>query len=303
MQIRESITDIFPDTLMNPNGCPVGITLFIVSQGSDDCSVHKLYVRGHEVALSGLNRTSQVDSWGVDKWSDSILGQQVQLAVKSNIDFADMTGMRAQRLRPGGDAQFEMLSSNALVYDSSLLAGPSAEKAFQNPYLWPFTLNRTLKELDIPCKNLECPTKSYPNIWEVPVTALVGTRAGNARLCTYLDDCLSDYTRASQVTDLLKRHFLFSYQGNRAPFMINLQPRTMGMDIAVDGVKDFIKYLLTMENTWFLNIPETLEWVQNPTSQQVIMDRGFWDCPHRVYVTCSEKVSTVAWGGAGGRGE
>ena len=265
----------------------------MVSQGTDDCGLHKLYVRGHEVGLSGLNRTSQVDKWEQDKWSASIVGQQLEISELSNIDTMAMAGVRAQKLRPGGDAQFQMMSHNSFMYDSSLVAGPSAENDFEDPYLWPFTLNRTLKELEIPCKIFECPTKSYPSLWEVPVSPLVGTRMGKVRLCTYLDDCLSDYKKASDVTDLLKRHFRFSYLGNRAPLMINLQPRTMETKIAVDGIKDFIKYIIKKDDTWILTIQEALQWVQNPTSQNVILDQGFWDCHGRTYVKCSEMVSII----------
>jgi hypothetical protein len=264
----------------------------VVSQGSDDCSIHKLYVRGHEIALSGLNRSTQVDGWGVDRWTDSIVGQQNEIAELSNIDLAEMAGMRAQKIRPGGDEQFEMLSNNEFVYDSSTLAGPDVTGlSTTTPYLWPFTLNRTLEQLEIQCKARICPKKSYEHLWEVPISPLIGTRMGKARPCTYLDDCLSDYKKSSDVTELLKRHFRFSYRGNRAPLQINLQPRTMETRIAVDGLKDFIKYVMTMEDTWILTIQDVLRWVQSPTPQRVITETGFWDCAGRTYVKCTEKVS------------
>jgi hypothetical protein len=232
-----------------------------------------------------------VDGWGVDRWTEFIVGQQLKIAESSNIDIDELAGMRAQKVRPGGDAQFQMLSKNGFRYDSSILAGPSAEQDYDNPYLWPFTLNRTLQELEIPCKTPECPTVSYPRLWEVPIAPLVGSRTGKPRLCTYLDDCLSDYKTASEVLKLLTRHLDYSYNGNRAPLQINLQARTLAMQIAVDGLKEFIKYVMTREDTWILTIEESLNWIQNPTSQNIIMDQGFWGCPDRIYVKCSEQVS------------
>lgn len=263
---REAIKDLFPDTLKNPNGCPVSITIFLVSQGSDDCVVHKLYVRGHEIALAGINRTNGgvVDSWGLGDWERNIDEQLEALTVRSRIPLDSIAGMRAQQQKPGGNDQFSVLHKRGFYYDSTLQAGPTSD--LQDPdqfYPWPFTLDTGFQALGFQCRNPPCPDNALKlnGFWEVPLVPLLGP--GN-RPCAYLDDCTSRMREVNDVTNLLNRHFQYLYNGGRAPMQINLQARTLRSKIATDGIRNFLELVLQREDTWLVGIAETLEWMRNP---------------------------------------
>ena len=40
--------------------------------GTDYCSVHKLFIRGHEIATGGQNRTGNVEDWKEENWEQQL---------------------------------------------------------------------------------------------------------------------------------------------------------------------------------------------------------------------------------------
>ncbi len=283
---RDAITNLFPDKLKNPNGCPVSITLFVVSQGSDDCLVHKLYVRGHEIALAGMNRTGSTTTteWGETEWERAIEEQRIQIVDKSRVAQDHVVGMRAQRQKPGGDPQFSMLFNLGYEYDSTLQAGPHSELSDQQFYPWPFTLDTPFQELGFVCKNWPCPVRSYVGFWEIPVVPLIGP----SRACAYLDDCIFRMRLSDEVANLLYRHFRFVYTGNRAPLQINIQPKTLRSQIAVEGIEKFIKLIVERDDTWIVSMGQSIAWMRDPVPNRLLIDEGAFHCDElRPYRKCS----------------
>jgi hypothetical protein len=103
---RKVLVDVFDDQYVNVNGCPITITLFIVSDRSDNCSVHRMYYRGHEIGLAGVNQTDYEEaSWNISTWYRSIREQRIYIHEASGIPYQHMIGMRAQNLIPGNKIQ------------------------------------------------------------------------------------------------------------------------------------------------------------------------------------------------------
>lgn len=75
-------------------------------------------------------------------------------------------GIRAPFLQVGWNRQFLMMSEFGFAYDSSIVA------PFSDPPLWPYTLDYKPPH---PCIHAGqvCPTRSYPNIWELPLNQLL----------------------------------------------------------------------------------------------------------------------------------
>lgn len=76
--------------------------------------------------------------------------------------FFDITGVRAPFLQIGWNRQFLMMSEFGFVYDSSIVA------PFSDPPLWPYTLDYRPPHACVYAEQ-SCPTRSYPNIWELPL--------------------------------------------------------------------------------------------------------------------------------------
>lgn len=65
------------------------------------------------------------------------------------------------------------MSEFGFVYDSSIIA------PFSDPPLWPYTLDHGLPHSCIRAEQL-CPTRSYPNIWELPLNQLSADVSGQS---------------------------------------------------------------------------------------------------------------------------
>ena len=211
-QVRKKLIEIFPSKILNPNSeCPITITLFPIGSGTDFCTVHKLYVRGHEIASGGMNRTGMVEDWMSLEWDNQIGALVAELLDKAYLPGSHVRGARAPLQKPGGDEMFSMLYDKGFMYDSTLLAGPG--KLGSGSILpWPVTL-------DVPyspryqCLTPKCPKRSFPGLWEVPLVRLVNPELN--RICAYLDDCLVTMKSPDDVYKLLYRNFHQHYETNR----------------------------------------------------------------------------------------
>ena len=211
-QVRKDLIEIFPDKILNPHTeCPITITVFAVGSGTDYCSVHKMYVRGHEIASGGMNRTGMTEHWTKLEWDNQLGTAATDLTDKAYLPGNHVRGARAPLQKPGGDEMFSMLYDKGFMYDSTLLAGPR-ELGAEVLLPWPVTL-------DVPyyprfqCLTPKCPERSFPGLWEVPLVRLVNPELG--RHCAYLDDCLVTMKKPDDVYQFLYRNFHQHYETNR----------------------------------------------------------------------------------------
>lgn len=278
-RVRAHLKEVFPVSVTNANRCPASITIFALGKGSKYCDIHKLYVRGHEIAVQGFNSTWP-GSWTTRQWRENTANFRADLSRDGYVPEEHIKGMRAPLQQPGGDNQFEMLADAGFLWDSTLLGGPT--KLDGEPSEWPITLTHGIAPEH--CKNSGfCPENHYPGLWEVPLLRL----AHSPVPCTYLDACVSykdnGLTSASKINKVLYNNFIRNYKGNRAPFQVNFRLESLEDQIQRDALKDFIQTLTGFEDVWIVSISEAVAWMQTPVDKVRALEFGAWLCPDRGY--------------------
>lgn len=92
----------------------------------------------------------------------------------------EIRGLRLPFLQTSGNVSFQGIEELDLYYDTSL---PVSH--YVNPPLWPYTLEYASHET---CQIEPCPTASFPNIWEVPMTMWLDEKNIS---CSMVDACAS----------------------------------------------------------------------------------------------------------------
>ena len=109
----------------------------------------------------------------------------------------------------------------------------------------------------------------------------------------YNQYCMTFFTLAKQVYDLLFENFERNYVTNRAPFQVNIRSQSLTDPVQRDALKDFINALLSYEDTWLVSISEMLAWMQSPVDKDEAKQYLVWECPDREYnAGCSESGNT-----------
>ena len=266
--IDEDIFDLIYENLwqpkfINPDGCRLGMTIFSAYEGSNNCSIHKLYTIGYEISLG-------VSGGDAASWDSTVVSQRHNLTEGSVLDVDHIQGMRANKELPGGDPQFKALVDNGFSYDSSLLYVPTTQSEMTP---WPFTIDLPLKDLKFtPEKTQSAPTIAYNGVWEVPIVRLVATSSSESqpRQCTFMRDCMSGMKTTEDVERLLMQMLNGRRKSNRAPMMINLDIKTLKNQRMMLGLRNFLRNILhgDYEDIWVVSIEQMLDWVRAPTSSK-----------------------------------
>ncbi|ELU00180.1 hypothetical protein CAPTEDRAFT_100527 [Capitella teleta] len=276
--VRSQINEVFTTSITNSNRCPVSITAFVLGKGSRSCDIHKMFVRGHEIAIQGYNSTWP-GSWTTRQWRENTANYRSTLSQGGYVPEEELKGMRAPRQQPGKDEQFKMLADAGFLWDSTLLGGPITLGVKTE---WPVTLTSRIPPKF--CKNTGfCPEKLYPGLWEVPLLRLANTPIP----CSYLDACVSrkdnQLTSTSKIYKVLIDNFDRNYISNRAPFQVNIRVESLNDNLQKEALKDFLHTLSGYEDVWILGISQVIAWMQNPVDKHRALEFGAWDCPDRDY--------------------
>lgn len=89
--------------------------MFVLGSGSDYCAVHKLYVRGHEIATYGVNRTGNTEEWTEFDWEKQFIDHAEEMVEKAFLPDDHVRGARTPLQKPGGDNQFNTLYNKVSV--------------------------------------------------------------------------------------------------------------------------------------------------------------------------------------------
>lgn len=146
----------------------------------------------------------------IEDWFDEMVGQANILNRFGGIRLGEIRGLRAPFLQVGSNRQFLMMKEFGFVFDSSVVA------PFTNPPLWPYTLDHKMPHFCTESQQ-NCPTRSYPGVWEMVLNPLEAGKYSCARLDTFPRNLTGD-----DIYRILVNNFKRHYLTNRAPFGLHL---------------------------------------------------------------------------------
>ncbi|XP_064596639.1 chitin deacetylase 1-like [Liolophura sinensis] len=266
---------LFNDNRLNPNGCPIGGTVFVSHNFTDYSSVRKLYLQGLEIGVNSVTRPLS-DAWknaGVDMIKDEILTQKENIIREARVPEDEIWGWRSPNLQSAGRNQFRVLQLNNFEYDSTVVT--TGWSGNTNILGWPFTLDYPYPER---CQIAPCPSEPYEGLWEVPIVPFQDIKAEGT--CSYLEGCTNQPTNKAEVLTFLKNNFEANYKGTRAPVYINLRISWLATEsYNREGIIDFINELVALDDVYILTAHQLLAWVKNPQTLAHAKDFAPWSCP------------------------
>ncbi|XP_055340759.1 chitin deacetylase 7-like [Paramacrobiotus metropolitanus] len=270
--VTDSAMNVYKNTLTrkNPNNCPIRATFFVSHEWTDYSHVQNLANQGNEIAVLGVSMKYSGNR-SMNSWEDEVQGQRRILSKFANIPEREIRGMRAPYLSIGGDNQFQMLSNNEFVYDSSM-------PVFENePPFFPFTLDYRINNV---CMVDPCPSGSFQGIWEMPIV-MWNDRSGDR--CNTVDTC-TDPKNQQEVYELLISNFERHYTNNRAPFNIFTSEAWLSKEINQRAFREFLDTVLDQtdqaqyRNVYFVTMSQAIQWMKTPTDYGDIKTFKPWQC-------------------------
>ncbi|GBN39416.1 hypothetical protein AVEN_140279-1 [Araneus ventricosus] len=219
-----------------------------------------------------LRNREPEDFWSqasTEDWVEEVIGQKEIVHKFANVSREDILGMRAPYLKPGGNKMLEVIYDYGLDYDSSL-AAPLSEVP-----LWPYTLDYSLPHKCLPGN---CPTRSFPGIWEFPLnTYSSDDETGGS--CVFMDQCVFP-DDPEEIYNFLVYNFLRHYTTNKAPFVLNFHVNWVTDDAKVAALDVFIDHVLeTYPDVWFVTMQQAVQWMRSPMPSEMVKSFEGWKCP------------------------
>ncbi|KAK7106266.1 chitin deacetylase 7-like isoform X2 [Littorina saxatilis] len=250
---------------VNPNNCPAVGTFFVQQTNTDMAVVKSLADNGHEIGVMSIDGTLPATG---EQWRNNI-AQVRSAAVAQGVPEAEILGVRAPNLRPGGLDEFTAMAQEQFLYDASCSTSKFVD---QSSLLWPYTYDFAP---GIDCDNGEGPEQEFPGKWQVLVADLEfnGTKCASPSACTQV-------ATQRDAFDLFYNSFIKHYEGSRSPFMIVINPQWVTYDFKREGTRQFIEYVrAAFEDTWVLSVRQALEWVRQPVpNANATADYPPWSC-------------------------
>jgi hypothetical protein len=130
--------------------------------------------------------------------------------------------------------------------------------------LWPFTMD---SGDPTPCWSSTCDyTAHYPGLWTIPFPTLDEYDSTKPNYRQVLYD-INPPLNGTALQNYYYNNFMASYNGNRAPFGINLQPSWLLADpTRVTWLNAFIAQLLAMPDVYFVSGADVIAYMQNPVA-------------------------------------
>ena len=256
--------ELFNGTRLNPNGCPISMTLFVSHNNTDYHLVKNLYKKGMDIAVHGINH---IKAKSIQQFTTEALGQRHNLATKANIPKNEIIGYRSPYLIVYGSEHFEILQKAGLKYDSTLTI---TKRSLIEESPFPFTLD---EGWPYPCSIPQCPTRPIPGFWELPVVSVID-RLGQYP-CVYVDGCINEPLTEEESYNFLLNNFMSYYNKNKAPFGLNMHSTWLLREYDTDpyrmrAMHRFLDYILSLNDVYVVNMKQTMEWMkQQPFLNQL----------------------------------
>ncbi|XP_060080446.1 chitin deacetylase 7-like [Ylistrum balloti] len=254
---------LFGRNRYNPNGCPISATLYISHQNTKYDIVKKYYDRGFEVAVHSVSHTN-IDTY--TKVMEEARDQRNNIATLAGVPIEEIVGWRSPNLFTAGDAQVTALQNLGYTYDISL---SHRKLNMDDRDMWPFTL-------DYGCQGLsKCPKQKHKGFWQIPVNMVVWKKE---QVCVYVDGCYKQPNNTDEAYNFIMDNFKRYYDGNRAPFGINMHMAWFYRPYTREGMDRAIQDMLKYNDVYIVTAKQMLQWMKNPTNLSQIMHFKDWDC-------------------------
>jgi len=307
------IKKLFSPSRKNPNGCPIHGTFYVSHEYTNYAMIHKLANLGHEIAVHSITHRTPESWWEknatIEDWFDEMVGQANIINRFGGVKMEDIRGLRVPFLKLGWNRQFLMMGEFGFVYDSSLPAPLS------DPPVWPYTLDYKIPHKCIGRR--QCPSRSFPGIWEVPLNQLVFDDYS----CAMVDSC-PPYFSSDEILDIFMTNFNRHYSTNRAPLGLYFHSTWFKEKKNRKAFRKFLDELVSRPDVWVVSTWEMLQWMRNPTPQSQMSTFDAWkekcdapipleeqacNIPHvcklfsrelrkqRYLITCKECPDTYPW--------
>ncbi|KJH41782.1 polysaccharide deacetylase [Dictyocaulus viviparus] len=266
--------------LRNPNGCPIKGTFFISHEWTDYDAVEWLFHQGMEIAANSMSHVSLERSSAL-RWLNEMEGQRRVMARFASVNEEDVIGMRAPQLALGGDEQFEMMAQASFVYDNSISVDPGVNG---EPF-WPQTMDHSAPWQ---CHNAQCPARSFPGIWEIPLNQFYGSyvpQIQNFRRSSMIRAAVDLNITVDQLTMLLLSNFERSYLRNRAPYILSLNADLLqlnGKNTGMEALQRFLEELQYKKDVYVVTLKQLLQWMRDPVPIDQISQADSLNCEQTI---------------------
>ncbi|XP_045156320.2 uncharacterized protein LOC123522892 [Mercenaria mercenaria] len=265
-QVAKFYRQLFSPKRLNPNGCPISMTLFVSHRNTVYSLVKDFYQKGIEIASHSVTHAHM----NTNTFIREARKQKENLSKRAGIPSGKITGWRSPFLEPVGDLQPSVLKDLGYEYDATLTM---AKKGKNDKAITPFTLDFGWP---YDCKIKPCPTKSHNGFWEVPVVTVKDYL--NKYDCVYVDGCNNPPPTENLAYKFLWDNFQKYYTTNRAPMGINMHASWFYYPDRKAAMDRFIKQLVKLDDVYIVSIKQVIEWLKAPTSLRDIKTFQPWQC-------------------------
>ncbi|XP_065680525.1 uncharacterized protein LOC124817219 [Hydra vulgaris] len=125
---------------------------------------------------------------------------------------------------------------------------------------WPYTLDYLPS---LPCYMANCPTFTYPGVWEIPLITLQCDESATT-FATMLDECTNLETEESTY-NMLMTNFKLHYEDNKQPFpMFGHSTWFDNASYRKDAVIRFMNDVRKFSDVYFVTAQQAIEWIKSP---------------------------------------
>ena len=258
---------LFRSNRINPNGCSIGMTLFVSHQYTSYADVKYFHDNGMEVASHSVKHGHTITEGSLYREAKQ---QKLNLAGLSGIPLSDIIGWRSPFLETAGDHQPDVLQSLGYQYDASLTYSRGTMRE-SNP--WPFTADYGWPYR---CIMKPCLSKPHPGFWEFPVNSMIDFK--DQYPCNYVDGCMNRPGNEYEAFKYLMDNFNNAYEGNRAPLGMHMHASWFVTKYNFKAMDRFIKEILKRPDVYIVTIKQVLDWMKYPTKLSEIEHFTPWQC-------------------------
>lgn len=257
---------LFGDGRSNPNGCPLSVTLFISHNGTDYGAVKKYYNRGFDIGVSMDGRSGTNTGRNI---LQKVENQRSNIINLAGVPRNKVSGWRSSNGKAANVTTQKQLFHLGYIYDMSLsyTRGHASDDD-----LWPYTLDNGWST-NSTCLSL-CPQQAINGVWEVPINSMLLDKVP----CVYADGCYRRFTNFNESYRYLMDNFRSHYNGNRAPFGINLHSARFIENFPQEALYRAIQDMLHYGDVYIVNIRQVIEWMKHPTTLSEIDGFRPWGC-------------------------